>query len=104
MKPLSRPWTPGEIERLKKLAADGASAARVAAALNRKIVSVKLQARKSVFASLHCMSSGRRPDHEPQRRQLPVRERISALDTQLAILAIIFLVVIDIVVVRLNLI
>ena len=32
------------------------------------------------------------------------RERISALDTQLAILAIIFLVVIDIVVVRLNLI
>jgi hypothetical protein len=46
VKPRSKFWTSAEIERLKKLAAEGASAARVAAALNRKMISVKLQAIK----------------------------------------------------------
>jgi hypothetical protein len=46
MKPLSKPWTDADNERLKQLTADGASAARVASALNRKIKSVTVQATK----------------------------------------------------------
>ena len=46
MKPLRKPWTDEDNERLKKLAADGATAARVAASLNRKIVNIRIQARK----------------------------------------------------------
>jgi hypothetical protein len=46
MKPRIKPWTDEEKERLKKFTADGATAARPAAALNRKIHSVQLQAAK----------------------------------------------------------
>jgi hypothetical protein len=46
MKPIKKPWTDEENERLRRLAAEGASATRAAAALNRKIKSVTLQATK----------------------------------------------------------
>ncbi len=46
MKPISKLWSDEEDERLKRFAADGASVARVAAALNRKIKSVTLRAAK----------------------------------------------------------
>jgi hypothetical protein len=39
-------WSSEELNRLNRLVAQGASAARAAAALNRKIVSVRNQARK----------------------------------------------------------
>lgn len=39
-------WTDEQIERLKDLAASGASAFRIAAALNRSIVGVRSQAKK----------------------------------------------------------
>ena len=39
-------WTSAQIEMLRTLAKDGASAARIAARLNRSIVSVKGRARK----------------------------------------------------------
>jgi hypothetical protein len=45
----SRLWTTSDLERLKLLASQGASAARAAAALNRKIASVRSQARKLAF-------------------------------------------------------
>jgi hypothetical protein len=49
MKPIVQRWTDEENERLRRFAAEGASAARVAAALNRKINSVTLQASKLGF-------------------------------------------------------
>jgi GcrA cell cycle regulator len=44
--PTKYSWTPQEIEKLEKLVASGASAARAAGALNRKIMAVQLQARR----------------------------------------------------------
>ena len=44
MKPIVQRWTDEENERLIRAAAEGASAARVAGVLNRKIRSVTLQA------------------------------------------------------------
>lgn len=44
--PLTSPWTPEQDERLKALAAQGASAIRAAAALKRPVSSVKVRARK----------------------------------------------------------
>ena len=46
MRPRNKPWTKEEIERLKKFAAGGATAARAASALNRKIISIQTQAAK----------------------------------------------------------
>jgi hypothetical protein len=39
-------WTPEENERLKAMVAEGKSATRAAAAFNRSIISVRIQARK----------------------------------------------------------
>jgi hypothetical protein len=44
--PLTSPWTPEQDERLKVLAAQGATATRAAAALKRPILSVRVRARK----------------------------------------------------------
>lgn len=46
------PWTPDQEERLKLLAARGASALRAAAALNRPMTSVRIWARKLGVALL----------------------------------------------------
>jgi hypothetical protein len=46
MRPLARPWTSEEDERLKALATRGASIIRAAAALKRKKGSVRERARK----------------------------------------------------------
>ena len=46
MNPRTKPWTQEENERLKRFAADGATAARAAAAMNRTIRSVQAQAKK----------------------------------------------------------
>ena len=46
MKPRIKPWTDEENEQLTRLAADGASPARAAALLARKIVSIQNHARK----------------------------------------------------------
>jgi hypothetical protein len=43
---MGRPWTASDLERLKLLASQGASAARAAAALDRRITSVRSQARR----------------------------------------------------------
>lgn len=45
-RPGTRVWSSEELNRLNGLVAQGASATRAAAALNRKIVSVRNQARK----------------------------------------------------------
>jgi hypothetical protein len=44
MKPLSRRWTPQEIERLLQLVAEGASAARASVALKRSLATVRTKA------------------------------------------------------------
>ncbi len=44
--PLISPWTPEQDDRLKVLAAQGASAIRAAAALKRPVSSVRARARK----------------------------------------------------------
>jgi hypothetical protein len=46
MKPKRAPWTEAENERLKAFVAQGASTIRAAAALNRTMTSVHLQARR----------------------------------------------------------
>jgi hypothetical protein len=46
MSPLKGPWTEADNERLKKLVLQGASPLRAAAAFNRTISSVRVQARK----------------------------------------------------------
>ena len=46
MRPISKRWTDEEKGRLKALAAKGVSIARIAAALNRTIDSIKVQALK----------------------------------------------------------
>jgi GcrA cell cycle regulator len=46
MRPLARPWTPEEDERLKEFVARGASDIRVAAAFKRKKGSVRERARR----------------------------------------------------------
>jgi hypothetical protein len=45
-KPITRPWTEDEIERLKTMARSGASVARCSAAFNRPGTSIMSQARK----------------------------------------------------------
>jgi hypothetical protein len=45
MRRLLEPWTPQDDERLKILAAQGASIIKAAAALKRKIVGVRIRAR-----------------------------------------------------------
>lgn len=45
-RPITRPWTPDQVELLKSLLAGGASAVRAAAALNRSIISVQGKARE----------------------------------------------------------
>jgi len=45
MKPLTRPWSPEEIEKLKKLGEEGASVMRCSAALNRSGHSIMKAAR-----------------------------------------------------------
>jgi len=54
MKPLTRRWTAQEIEKLKKLAAEGASVMRCAAALNRSGHSVTKAARTLGFDLRGC--------------------------------------------------
>jgi hypothetical protein len=44
--PLSSPWSPEQDERLTRLADQGATALRAAAALNRPLQSVRIRARK----------------------------------------------------------
>lgn len=44
--PTKYSWTVQDIEKLKKYVTSGATAARAAGALNRKILSVQVQARK----------------------------------------------------------
>ncbi|QUS38077.1 hypothetical protein RPMA_03820 [Tardiphaga alba] len=46
MKPLSKVWTDQDIQRLRELAAEGATAMRAASALNRRSESVKKAARQ----------------------------------------------------------
>ncbi|MDB5505254.1 MAG: hypothetical protein JWR89_5156 [Tardiphaga sp.] len=45
-RPIVVRWTPEEIEKLKALVAQGASAARAAAATKRKIMAVQVKARE----------------------------------------------------------
>jgi GcrA cell cycle regulator len=44
--PVTSPWTPEQDERLRQLAAQGATALRAAAALKRPLTSVRIRARK----------------------------------------------------------
>jgi hypothetical protein len=46
MLPLTKQWTSEETEKLRKLVESGASPIRCAAALKRRVASVRLQARK----------------------------------------------------------
>jgi hypothetical protein len=46
MRPRVKPWTEEDIERLKKFAAESATVVRAAAALNRKMQSIQVQALK----------------------------------------------------------
>jgi hypothetical protein len=46
MAKLTRPWTDEDIERMKELAAGGASLVRAAAVLKRSMISVRTMARK----------------------------------------------------------
>lgn len=45
-RPITSPWTPEQDERLKKLAAEKATATRASAALNKPISGVRIRARK----------------------------------------------------------
>jgi hypothetical protein len=46
LRPLLRPWTPGDDERVRGFVANGISIVRAGAALNRKQVSVRDRAKK----------------------------------------------------------
>jgi hypothetical protein len=64
---MGRNWTASDLERLRLLASQGASAARAAAALNRKIVSVRYQARKlgMPLATVRIRRGRWQPDDRP---------------------------------------
>lgn len=77
MKPVVRRWTAEEFDRLKKLAADGASVMRCAAALNRSGHSVTKAARTLGFElkGMRTMKVAHKRQIEEAERSLPIGAR-----------------------------
>lgn len=73
MKPVVRRWTAEEIEKLKKLAAEGSSVLRCSAALNRSSSSVIKTARKLglELVGVRSAKAGYRRVIEETERNLP---------------------------------
>ena len=64
------PWSPEDIEKLKALIANGASATRAAAALKRKIVAVQVKAR-ALGTPFPTVRTERKKWQEPLKRNEP---------------------------------
>jgi hypothetical protein len=66
-------WTPEEVEKLARLIASGASAARAAAALGRKIMAVQVKARSigKPFQTVREMRKKLYPDSPKGKKPRP---------------------------------
>jgi hypothetical protein len=69
-RPIVLPWTPEEVEKLIALIAEGASAARAAAAMRRKILAVQVKAR-ALGTPFEPVRVARKKWQEPIARNAP---------------------------------